>query len=318
MSHLPSRFLSVLAVITLGSAVATAAAQDPVPTPSPVPTPAPDPAPVPAVDRNPCKRVELQLRCPDLVMRRPYGLNLLRTKKGRSLLASTNAIVNIGDGPLEIRGRRITATRMSARQVLRGRTPDATRVQPPNGRIRFFDTKTRGTYWKFEDAAGFELWALDAQGFRTRLVRTGPKIFYCYRDLTKVRSLATKGRYPGTPAERQYGACSQKGPIREVTLGTSVGWADIYPWRYPQNWIDVTGFSGCFAYVHVADPANRFVELSERNNSAAVSVRLPWRGSGGRRGCPTVQQGPPPRSATDPTPVENDEQPPEDPYTGGY
>lgn len=321
MSRLSRPLLLPLALVALGGSVAASAvAQDPAPTPAPTPvaTPTPTPTPAPTVDPNPCRRPELRLRCPDLVMRTPYGFHLLRTKKGRSLLATTNAIVNVGDGPLEVRGRRITRTRMSARQVLRGRTAATTRVQPPNGSIRFFDTRTRGTYWKFEDAAGFELWALDAQGFRTRLVRTGPKIFYCYRDLTRVRSLATRRPYRGSPRTRQYGACSQKGPISRVTLGTSVGWADIYPWRYPQNWIDVTGFSGCFAYVHKADPSNRFVELDERNNASAVSVRLPWRGSGGRRGCPTVRAGAPPRTATDPVPTEGDVQPPENPYGGGY
>ena len=43
---------------------------------------------------------------------------------------------------------------------------------------------------------------------------------------------------------------------RRITLGASVGWADIYPPSYPEQWIDVTGLRGCFAYVHIADPEN--------------------------------------------------------------
>lgn len=292
----------VLLVHVLGTAGAVTA-QEPVPPPTG------------AVGSNPCLDAALGLRCPDLVMRRPYGLRLLRPAKlRRDLLASTNAIVNVGDGPLELRGTRTGPREMASRQVLHAKPGARRLVMEENGRIVFFDTRTRGTYWKFEDAAAFELWSLDADGDRTILVRTGPKIYYCYRDLTKVRSQVTGLRYPGTPAERQYGACSRRGPITRVTLGTSVGWADIYPWRYPQNWIDVTGLRGCFAYVHIADPAEHFVELREDNNSAAVSVRLPWRGAGGSEGCPPVRTGMPPRDVPDPAPPAADEPPPRNPY----
>ena len=44
-----------------------------------------------------------------------------------------------------------------------------------------------GSYWKFKDAARFELWAIDRSGRRTTLVRTGPKLDYCLRDLDRVR-----------------------------------------------------------------------------------------------------------------------------------
>ena len=62
-----------------------------------------------------------------------------------------------------------------------------------------------------------------------------------------------------------------------MTLGTSVGWADIYPPAYPEQWIDVTGLRGCFAYVHIADPENGIYESNEDNNEAQAIVRLPYR-----------------------------------------
>jgi len=64
-----------------------------------------------------------------------------------------------------------------------------------------------------------------------------------------------------------------------------VGWADIYPSGYPQNWIDVTGLRGCFRYVHTVDPGDHLRESREDNNAAGVTVRLPWHGPG-HRGCP--------------------------------
>ena len=147
-------------------------------------------------------------------------------------------------------------------------------------------------YWKFRDAARFELWRLDpATGRRLELVRSSPKLYYCYRDLRRVARLTDGRPYPGSPRSRQFGACSTTRGIDRVTLGTSVGWADIYPWRYPQNWIDVTGRRGCFAYVHIADPRDHFRELDETNNASSVTIRLPWRGPSAT-GCATTELDP--------------------------
>jgi hypothetical protein len=62
-----------------------------------------------------------------------------------------------------------------------------------------------------------------------------------------------------------------------VTLGTSVGWADAYPSRYPDNWIDVTGVTGCFAVVHRVDPLHHILESNETNNLSSKIVRLPFK-----------------------------------------
>ena len=128
-------------------------------------------------------------------------------------------------------------------------------------------------WWKFYNAARFELWRVDAQGKRTEKVRTGPKVSYCLRDLTHTRPTLP----PRSPYLPHYPACSTNVTLRQDTLGTSVGWADIYPPSYPEQWIDVTGLRGCFAYVHIADPENGVYESNEDNNEAQVIVRLPFR-----------------------------------------
>lgn len=97
---------------------------------------------------NPCADALRTVLCPDLVMRRPYSMRLIRTPR-RQLLAATNAIVNVGDGPLEIRARRRSGDeyRMIARQILRPLVPGATPlVLPASGRVDFYDTRTRGRY----------------------------------------------------------------------------------------------------------------------------------------------------------------------------
>jgi hypothetical protein len=216
------------------------------------------------------------MRCPDLVMSPARDLHLV-ARPGGALLAATSALVNIGAGPLELRAQREGAGRMVARQVLRAQPGAAAVVAPGAGELYFVHVRGKGSYWKYEDAARFELWAEDGVGRRVALVRTGPKVFYCLRDLRRVRTVAR------APPARVFPACSQAGTRSQVTLGTSAGWADIYPWTYPRNWIDVTGLRGCFAYVLVADPAKHLWESRKDNNASAVSVRLPWRGPGG---CP--------------------------------
>lgn len=232
---------------------------------------------------TPCTDPVRTVACPDLVMRRPYGMRLLRTPT-RRLLAATNAIVNVGAGPLEIRARRDPGGygyRMVARQVLRPLVPGAPpMILPSSGQVEFYDTRTRGRYWKYEGAASFTLRPVSASGVVGPIRRTGAKVDYCFRDLRPVTRLDGTGAYPGTPRRRVFGACSTRARARVLTLGTSVGWADIYPWSYPQNSLDVTGLRGCFLYTLKADPRDELRELREDNNAGSVVVRLPWKGPG--------------------------------------
>ncbi|HSD76553.1 MAG TPA: ATP synthase subunit C [Solirubrobacteraceae bacterium] len=291
-------FATGLAVVATGLAVAATGLAGLGATPAGARPPA---QVVPGPD--PCAQVELALRCPNLVMRRPYALRLVRTPGGRRRLAATNAIVNTGDGPLELRARRVRRGVMEARQVLRAGPGGRTIVVHGTGRVRFYDTRTRGRYWKYEHAAAFELWSLTRAGEPVEPVRAGPKLLYCFRDLRRVHRLDNGRPYPRSPRAEHFGACSQDPSIRRDTLGTSVGWADIHPWRYPQNWIDVTALRGCFLYVMRADPKNHLHETREDDNASGVVVRLPWHGTG-RRGCPEAtrvpqpgEQAPPPAPA---------------------
>ena len=234
-----------------------------------------------AASPNPCHDASLHLRCPNLIMRKPGDLHLLGGTR-RQLLASTNAIINIGAGPLEVRGRRTSSKEMFARQVIRGDGPTHPAVVLKHaGEIYFKNVPTRGGfYWKYEDAARFELWHINGAGRRTDRARVGPKIYYCLRDLFHVRPYGRRSlRYP---------SCAHPGSIGQVTLGISRGWADRYPSTYPANWIDVTGLKGCFAYVHIADPKNHLRETDETDNQSLVTVRLPFRGPG-RHGCPEAK-----------------------------
>jgi hypothetical protein len=230
------------------------------------------------VETNPCKLYRTAL-CPDLIMAPPDGLFVGHSPRGRLRLYATNHIINVGAGPLEIKGERSGAREMKARQVIH-RSGLRPIVTPDAGELYFkFVDSGRGSYWKYSHAARFELWTLGADGSRGEMVRVGPKLDYCFRDLDRVRGYARRSRF--------FPGCSQVRGLSSDRLGVSRGWADVYPSTYPENWIDITGLRGCFSFVHRADPLGRIAEEREDNNIGFRHIRLPpRRGSIAPRGCP--------------------------------
>jgi hypothetical protein len=220
----------------------------------------------------------VRLRCPDLIMSAPLHLHIDRTTiPGRVLLRATSSINNRGGGPLELRAHRTGPHSMVVYQAIYDRS----------GRRHLFRTVARLVfkyvpgeryenpsvgdfrYWKLEHAAAFELWSIDANSRAVQLVRTGPKVDYCLRDLTRSRPSRS------SPAKPVYPACSQNPNIRSDVRGTSVGWSDVYPYEYPEQWIDVTGLRGRFAYAQIADPENLLIESNHQNNLSETYVTLP-------------------------------------------
>lgn len=229
---------------------------------------------------NPCNDPARHLACPNLRVPPAGGLELRRTPAGRALLLMDNRLVNVGPGPLEVHGRRTSRFAMAARQLVRrtgGRRPV---LLDTGARLtwKHVGAAHGGAYWKFRMAARFELWRMDGAGRRTGVARVGPKLDYCLRDLFPQRGVPQRSSGP------RYGACSRVFAARRAVLGISVGWADGYPYHYPENWIDVTGLAGCFAVVQRADPLDRIRETDETDNTSVRVVRLPYRA--GPQRCP--------------------------------
>jgi hypothetical protein len=228
-----------------------------------------------------CREPAQHLVCPNLVMPPASHLVARRTPGGRRLLAMDNYLVNAGYGDVIIRGHRTARYTMEGVQLIEREGGGLARFN--TGAVltwKYVDAR-RGNFWKFRQAARFELWTLNARGERTRWVRTGPKLDYCLRDLFRMgpRNGST------VPSGPRYGACSQDLGATSDVLGIASGWADGYPYRYPQNWIDVTGLKGCHVVIQRADPLNHIIETSERDNTSQQVVRLPYRGTGSA-GCP--------------------------------
>ena len=205
-------------------------------------------------------------------MSKPFGLELdRRVRPGRVVLRAGNSINSVGRGPAELHGVRIGPRTMRGRQRIYERAGGRIGIAT-GARLVFKFIPGQTSYWKYGNAARFELWRLNAAGERMRLSRVGPKVAYCLRDLGH-----TSAWRPRSPRTFVYPACNTSSATRKVTIGTSVGWSDIYPPSYHEQWIDVTGLRGCFDYVHIADPGNGIYESNERNNAATVTVRLPFR-----------------------------------------
>lgn len=227
---------------------------------------------------NPCAAPRLHLRCPDLVMSAPFDLHLDRnTLPGRVLLRAASSVNSVGSGPLELRAHRRGAGAWIVEQAIydsHGRR----HLFPAKGQLvfkyvpgyRYAHPRVGDfSYWKLRHVAAFALWSVNAKLDAVRLVRVGPKVDYCLRDLIRTRP---SSRSPVNPV---YPGCSLDPGLQTDVLGTSVGWSDIYPYEYPEQWIDVTGRRGRFAYVQIADPSRMLYESSKGNNVSETYVELP-------------------------------------------
>lgn len=234
------------------------------------------PGPVVAAVDNPCLGPEARfLLCPNLKIAPPSEIYEQRVGS-QVLLRATSDVQSRGLGPMELRGHRDGPRSMRTNQRIYKKGSGHITV-PSTAKLRFtyVGTYFGGSYWKVHQLATFELIRVRPDGTLGGVVRTSPKLNYCLRDLDRTRA----GRR--SPPRRIYPGCNQD-PFRDrVKLGTSVGWSDIYPAAYHQQWIDVAGLRGCFVYRMIVDPTEALFESNENDNMSQRRVRLPWRGSSG-------------------------------------
>ena len=173
---------------------------------------------------------------------------------------------------MELRGQKYKRNWMRANQAIY-RVGGGVEVFRTEMRFHFYDVGYRwgGSYWKVHNPLSMEIWTLDERRRPARRVRKGPKVFYCFRDLVRTKAMRR------SPHNRVYGACSQDPGRERLTLGTSVGWSDIYPADYDRQWVSVAGLRGCYAFVMRVDPQNLLFESNEKNNRSVRVVRLPYR-----------------------------------------
>ena len=229
-----------------------------------------------AAVENPCDTAQARfLLCPNLRIAPPSEIYAQKVG-GHVLLRATSDVESRGKGPMELHGRRDGPRSMKVKQWIYKKGGGHV-VLPTEAKLHFtyVGTYFGGSYWKVHELANFELRRVGPDGKVGDVVRTSPKLNYCLRDLAHTR--------PGrrSPESWVYPGCNQNPFQDRVRLGTSVGWSDIYPAAYHQQWIDVRGLRGCFAYRMIVDPKEHLFESNEDDNVSQRLVRLPYTGMPG-------------------------------------
>lgn len=242
----------------------------------------PSAAPSPAASHrseaeNPCLGPERQqLRCPNLRIGPPSELYTQYAGNGRVFLRATSDVRSRGLGPMELHGQRNGWRTMTVNQRIYRKDGGHLDVDT-DATLRFTDVGAYwgGSYWKVHELARFELRQVEPDGSLGRVIRVGPKLNYCLRDLERTRPGAR------SPSSRHYPGCNQNPYRNRVTLGTSVGWSDIYPAPYAQQYIQVGGLRGCYAFEMIVDPEHLLFESNEKDNRSRRLVQLPFTGQTG-------------------------------------
>ena len=213
----------------------------------------------------------------------------------RICLRFDQVFANVGEGPLELRFAIPHDPNATAHDIFQR----IYRSDPPTA----YDERTAGQ-WVYHAIhqhyhyTGFGLsllWPADASGRRaaapirarrhsldgSRLqgtlqpVRSGRKIGFCLSD-TELDFWLQKGNGP-----RTYNAPDCLFPAfsdaqnEYLVQGITAGWADVYDWYLPDQYIEVTGVpDGYYILETIADPDNTLLEADETNNCAAVLIRL--------------------------------------------
>ena len=200
------------------------------------------------------------------------------TIPGHTLLRFTTEPVNIGAGPLELRGSRPNTSRPTMPVVQRiydaGGGFHSVSV-PPN----MFWAGDGHDHWHVRGFMSTELEADNGVN-----VGRGAKQGFCLTD-----SNAFNVSLPGAPNSTVYKGCVMGGQTSlAVKMGISVGWGDRYGYTFPLQWVDITGLTpGQYKLIATVDAQNYYLETKESNNRTWTILQL-----NGDNTVTVIQQGP--------------------------
>ena len=184
-------------------------------------------------------------------------------------------LANRGEGPLELKlALPNDPEDLSNNTVQEVTRTDGTTYDRLAGSWEFHEAHGHFHYREFAQA---RLWKADAHGKKvgSAPVRVGNKVSFCIIDV-KIDAWAQDGDVP-----RRYGVprCLFPTEFDEefsyIVSGISRGWADIYNWFLPDQYLEVSGLpDGDYIVESIADPANGILESDETNNCFGNLIRL--------------------------------------------
>ena len=185
-------------------------------------------------------------------------------KPGRTHLIFSNAMANIGDGPLYIYGvtpknkHHDEDTQKVKQRVFRS---DGTHYNRLAG---FFVYHPQHNHTHFDDWAIYRLREILPDDGVGAVIVKGHKTSFCLLD-----SYEYDGSLPNAPDDRQFTSCSTG------VQGISVGYEDLYDKSIPGQWIDITDVpNGEYWLESEVDPKNNVLEKDETNNIARIKVTI--------------------------------------------
>lgn len=179
---------------------------------------------------------------------------------------------NLGDGPFELRYLMTAPGDPQLRQ--RVYRSDGSFYDRIADSWEFHPTHAHFHYKSFMSS---RLWASNSEGRRLgqEPVRTSRKTGFCMIDVDNV-AFGRKG-----DAAKTYGfpRCNAPTDVEPqgayMTNGISVGWADVYSWFLPDQYIEVSGVAdGYYLLESVVDPDGTVLETNESDNAATTLIRL--------------------------------------------
>ena len=208
---------------------------------------------------------------PDLRMAKLQSLQIDNTADSRKLLRFTSIIVNVGDGPFEVIGKRESSesTEMKVIQHLYYGGSGEYDTEDTDA-IMYFAGDDH-THWHVRDLTTYVL----TNANKKKVKGVGVKRGFCFFDTNPInRSL------PNAPQNSVYNdqttppACGAESDL-EVKMGLSVGWGDEYPHFLSDQYIDITGLkNGKYKLHATADADNWFWETDDWNNNTWVEFKL--------------------------------------------
>src|SRR5712692_10741478 len=195
----------------------------------------------------------------------------IQNEHQREKLRFSTTHINIGDGPLQIRGGGQIAPcnidgihydqcTYATQEVL---DANGNIVYSQSAGVAFFHPQHN--HWHQSAVALFQVRSGDP--LRGPVIGQGVKITFCLVD-TDQTILVKKG------SSRAYFECNAE------LQGISVGWGDDYHQSTEGQELDITGApEGIYYLTHQVDPENHWVETNETNNFAWVQFRLTRQGA---------------------------------------